>query len=70
MTKPKLKLLEMKMTSSGAQPPMVDADDEILKVEYLRDHWLDRLQNLNLKCGTKPELKITWKEDDIKILKF
>ena len=38
---------EMKIISNGTQPPMED-DLNILKVEYLSNHWSNLTQILNL----------------------
>ena len=45
----------------------MEYDLQILEVEYLRDHWLDLPQILNLSWEDQTELKNTWNEDNLKL---
>ena len=53
--------LRWKTTSNGRQPQMED-DLEILKVEYLSNHWSDFPQISNLNSGD--QIKNTQNEED------
>ena len=48
----------------------MEGDLKILKVRYLRNHWLNLPQILNLSSGTQKRLKWRWPsmEDNLKIL--
>ena len=47
----------------------MEDDLKIFKLEYLRTHWSDFSQNINLSSGDQTKIANAWKEENLKILK-
>ena len=43
----------------------MEDDLKILKVEYLSNHWLDLLQNLNWSLEDQTKIQNAWNEDNL-----